>query len=70
MTLDQLCQIAGAETFDCGSGWGGRVGIRVKGSNYATCGFRTVRQAQRAFVLEECGSMGPAVLKLLKKETK
>ncbi|MFZ5698455.1 MAG: hypothetical protein ACOY9J_07030 [Pseudomonadota bacterium] len=68
MTLDDLCKSAGVETFDCGSGWGGRVGIRAAGSSSSTCGYRSVRAAQRAFVLKECGSLGPIVLKLLEKE--
>lgn len=66
MTLEQFCKKANLETFDCGEGWGGRVGIKVKGSNFSLCGFRTVKAAQKAYIKENCGDFGNAVLKLLK----
>ena len=67
MTLAEFCAIGNFEHFDCGPGWDGRVGYRVAGSRSATCGFKTIDAARRAFVKEECGSLAHAVLKLLKE---
>lgn len=70
MTLAEFCAIGRFEHFDCGPGWGGIYGYRVSGSNVSTCGFRTVNDARRAFVKEQCGELAPAVFKLLRESQK
>ena len=66
MDIDRFCKIANVETFDCGPGWGGRFGIREKGSNVSTCGYRTERAAKIAYIKDNCGVFGEAVVKILK----
>ena len=68
MDIDGFCKIADVEVVDCGPGWGGKFAVTVRGSNCTLCGFRTERAAKIAFIKEECGVFGNAVIKLLKAQ--
>lgn len=70
MTLEQFCKRAGCEVFDCGPGWGGRFGIRDKGSQSSVCGYRTKDAAYRGYVRHHCGQLANQVLSLIRASEK
>lgn len=68
MNLEQFAKDAGVELFDCGEGWGGRVGYRTKDSaTCAVCGFRTANAAYKRWLEDTFGKhASKALVKLLK----
>lgn len=68
MKLEQFAKDAGIEIFDCGEGWGGRIGYRSKDHpNASICGFRTTNAAYTHWLDDKFGKhTAKAIIKLLK----
>lgn len=67
MKLEQFAKEAGVTIVDCGPGWGGRVGYKMKDHPNSTyCGFRSAQSAYKHWLKGTFGEhTAKAVMKLL-----